>query len=125
MTEQKHPFELIKIWAELPDDEVSYILRNSEQMSQLISAIELLGMDPKDYKTQAKDNILKMIRALSALIKSYSWNLGEAIIKSDDLIKAGKAEDAISVMNGFIVSCDSSFYRESAESFKATIKKKF
>jgi hypothetical protein len=125
MEEQQHPFELIRIWSELPEDELIVTLHESSVKDVLNSAILLLLDRPIDFREYHVEDLPKIVKKLRRLIKTGSWDLGEAIIKSDDYAKSGDLSNAIKEMQEFISSCESPFYRRCAEGHLNSIKKKF
>ena len=125
MNEQQHPFEKIWIWSELPDDEIIAILDEKEAKVALGSAIELLMDNQIELSTYPTEDYPNIVKKLQMLIRQGSWNLGESIIKADDFTKSGDSGKAIAEMKRFISSCNSPFYRRSAEAHLSAIKRKF
>ena len=120
-----HPFETIRKWSELPEDELLSAVDEPGSINILFSAIDLLIDNPGDLNQYTIDEYPFIVKKLQQLIRSGSWDLGEAIIKAADFAKTGSLEKAVAEMEKFKALCKSPFYRQSADKHILGLKRKF
>ena len=80
--------------------------------------------EPVDLASYSINELPELVKKLKQLIRNGSWELGESIIKSTKLAKAGNLDEAINEMTKFKSSSNSPFYNKRADAHIRNLKDK-
>lgn len=67
------------------------------------------------------DEFAKAIHHLREIKRTWSRNLGQLILESEETYRAGKTTEAMEMIDKFLDQCPSSFYREVAENHRYSL----